>query len=457
MTTIPVDLNVANIRMYLGTVVAVVREELRRPADFENPKDIVVPTLVVMALQGKTVEDMRVYVRDLPEWHAKHDQKPPSAVTGPEIHGRLRSNGPRLYDDVGPWKWKMATGFDALRLLITGGERQLLAYLAWVSSIKGNGIRVFCNWKVTGLDFRQVPDYMGWVRRLCVLTRGVGMRVECCAVCDYIPEGLAAQQQFINDLGAVLAGFDHAILTFGNEPYQNMEDPQKIHQPNVNVLMARGMCNPNDDHALPYLPAAGFTVYQTLRSDDWPRKVGKDGFEIRNGFGGTRADGSTFEFPGTKDACINTEMMGAAETYQPGRRSNRPDEFFMAGVAAAMFTSGATAHGDSLTMQRCVVPGPVEAKCASELFRGIDLVPIDAPTWMYCRYGLNEQAVPVEKDALDDAPGKEIRIHSMVGPTKAVSINYHYLLPGHEAWKPRGINGWRTVLQDGPCVLSERA
>ena len=65
--------------------------------------------------------------------------------------------------------------------------------------------------------------------------------------------------------------------------------------------------------------------------------------------------------------------------------------------------------------------------------------------------------MPVEKDALDDAPGKEIRIHSMVGPTKAVSINYHYLLPGHDAWKPRGINGWRTVLQDGPCVLSERA
>ena len=42
-----------------------------------------------------------------------------------------------------------------------------------------------------------------------------------------------------------------------------------------------------------------------------------------------------------------------------------PDEFFMAGVAAAMFTSGATAHGDSLTMQRCVVPGPVEAECAA--------------------------------------------------------------------------------------------
>jgi hypothetical protein len=182
---------------------------------------------------------------------------------------------------------------------------------------------VFCKWKVTGLDFRQVPDYMGWVRKLCTLTRSVGMRIECCAVCDFIPEGLAAQQQFINNLAAVLADFDHAILTFGNEPYH----------------------------------------------------------------------------------------------YQPGRRSNRPEEFFMAGVAAAMFTGGATAHGDSLTMQRCVVPGPIEAQCASELFRGIDTVPIDAPTWMYCRYGLKRAggarreryarrcAGPRHPDSLDGGAG----------------------------------------------------
>jgi hypothetical protein len=35
---------------------------------------------------------------------------------------------------------EMATGFDALRVLITGGEQQLRTYLAWINSIKGNGI-----------------------------------------------------------------------------------------------------------------------------------------------------------------------------------------------------------------------------------------------------------------------------------------------------------------------------
>jgi hypothetical protein len=289
---------------------------------------------------------------------------------------------------------------------------------------------------------------MGWVRKLCVLTRALGLRVEFCAVCDYIPEGLTAQQQFIDAVAAVLAEFDHAVLTFGNEPYQNMENPEEITPPNaLGLLMSRGMCNPNDPNALPYLPSAGFTTYQTVRSDDWPRKVGKDGFEIHNGFSDA--------FRGTKDACINTEMIGAAETYQPGRRSNRPDEFFMAGVAAAMFTSGATAHGDSLTMQQCVAPGPIEAKCAAELFRGIDAVPIDAPTWRYCRPGLYAEQMACESDPLDSLD--DVRIHCMAGPTQAVTVNYRYLLPGHDAWTPKGVNGWRTVLQDGPYVLSERA
>lgn len=378
-------------------------------------------------------------------------QLPPASfhkpvIAGPAIHGRLTSVGPRLHDDRGPWKWKMATAFDALHLVCLGDIDRVRTYGRWVTSISGNGLRVFCNWAVAGLDFRLVPGYFHKVRTLCALTQEEGLRLECCAVCDYIPPTVTEQQDFIEQLAAVLAEFDHATLVFGNEPYQNMANPELIDEPNLPLLMARGMCNPYDG-SLPYLPSAGFTVYQTVRSDDWMRKVGKDGYEIHHGFEG---------FQGTHDATINTEMMGAAETYQPGRRSNRPDEFFMAGIAAAMFTSGATAHGDTETMQKCRVPGPIEAECARQLFRGIDLVPLDAPTWMYCRYGLNESSVPVEPDAIDVANGTDIRIHAMVGPTQAVSINYHYLEPGHDAWKPLGINGWRTVNQDGPYVLSER-
>lgn len=400
------------------------------------------------AAREKHLAELRAALGAQPPGQPSPSPVPPDGLGDP-LAGRLRGEdggaGPRLVDDRGPWTWKMATAFDALRLLITGQEAQVRTYSRWVRGVGGNGLRVFGNWAVTGLDFRQVDDYWGWLRRLCTLTREEQLRMEFCAVCDHIPNGFDAQQTFITQVSGVLAEFDHAVLTLGNEPYQNMEDPQRFTIPR-GPLTARGMCNPNDPAALPYLPSAGYTVYQTIRSDDWMRKVGKDGFEIRNGFG---------SFPGTKDAPINTEMMGAAETYQPGRRSNRPDEFFMAGVAAALFTSGATAHGDSQTMQWCQVPGPTEAACVAELFRGISLVPVAAPTWEYARYGPAHPPapMPVEPDPLD---GDESRIHSMVGPTEAVSVNYNFLLPGHAAWRPAGVNGWRTVLQDGPYVRSVR-
>jgi hypothetical protein len=41
MTTIPVDLTVENIQMFLGTIVAVVQEEFGRTPDFRNPNDSV--------------------------------------------------------------------------------------------------------------------------------------------------------------------------------------------------------------------------------------------------------------------------------------------------------------------------------------------------------------------------------------------------------------------------------
>lgn len=452
----------ATFTLWIATADAIFRDELRRPPALHlDPAGLA--SLLQIAAQGGTAEDMVAAVRQSPEWQALQAAappiSPPSALEGPSIAGALRGEqqgrGPRLVDDVGPWRWKMATAFDALRLVTTGDFARLRDYCAWVVGIGGNGLRVFGNWAVTGLNFTQVPDYFGHLRSLCLLTRDYGLRMEFCAVCDHIPLGFGAQQQFIQQVADVLAAFDHVVLTLGNEPYQNMENPERFAIPQTaHLLVSRGMCNPNDPDARPYLPSAGFTTYQTVRSADWMRKVGKDGWEIRNGFGG---DATHPPFPGTKDACINTEMIGAAETYQQGRRSNDPREFFMAGVAAAMFTSGATMHGDSQTMQWCNVPGPIEAECARQLFRGIDLVPIDAPTWAYARYGPSHPPVPmpVEPDPID-GDGDEVRIHAMVGPTRAVAINYRYLLPGHDAWKPQGSNGWRTIGQDGPCVLSGR-
>jgi hypothetical protein len=63
--------------------------------------------------------------------------------------------------------------------------------------------------------------------------------------------------------------------------------------------------------------------------------------------------------------------------------------------------------------------------------------------------------MPCEPDPID-GDGPEVRMHAKVGDTQAVTVNYRYLLPGHDAWRPQGVNGWHTVLQDGPYVLSKR-
>ncbi|HMF93341.1 MAG TPA: hypothetical protein VKE96_03570 [Vicinamibacterales bacterium] len=466
MATIPVDLTVENLQMYLGTIQAILKQELGRMPDFENKNDSIGAVLLSMALTGKTGADMLAFVQQTAEWHARHDPKPqptptpitPSGggtVTGPEIRGRLRVDGPRLFDNVGPWRWKIVTAFDAQRLMIRGETAQLAKYADWTRSVGGNGWRVFLNWKVSGLDFRQVPTYFDDLRHLCEFTAAQRLRLLGTAICDQIPDGLSAQQDFLGRAFSVLADFDHTIGECANEPYNgNSELPTKFTSTwPSKLLVARGMCRPNaapnpqDPHSTPYIPSLGFTTYQNSRDPDWFRKVGKDGFEIRGGFEG---------FAGSHDACVNNEPMGAAEAMQPGRRSNRPVEFKAAGGGAGLFTSGVTGHGDSNTMQSCVVPGPVESSCIQALFDSLEMVPIDAPTWSYTRYGPAHPNVPMPV-ALDPRDSDETsRMHAMVGPTQAAAVNYNSAFSGREDWQAVPTPGWRIVRQDGPVVLCER-
>jgi len=459
MPTIAVDPSVANLQMFLGTIQAILTQQLGRMPDFENKDDTIGAVLLNMALNGKTGADLLAFVQQTDEWHARHDQKPqpsPSPITppatGPEIRGRLHVDGPRLFDTAGPWRWKIVTAFDAQRLMIGNQTTQLTNYAAWTRSVGGNGWRVFLNWKVSGLDFRQVPTYFDDLRRLCQFTAAQRLRLLGTAIADQIPGGLSAQQDFLGRAFSVLAEFDHTIGECANEPYNgNSELPTQFTRtwPNT-ILVARGMCRPNaapnpaDPHSTPYIPSLGFTTYQNSRDPDWFRKVGKDGFEIRGGFEG---------FPGSHDACVNNEPMGAAETMQPGRRSNRPVEFKAAGGGAGLFTSGVTGHGDGDTMQRCMVPGPVETSCIKALFDSLEMVPIDAPTWSYTRYGPAHPNVPMPI-ALDPRDSDETsRMHAMVGPGVAAAVNYNSALPGRDDWQAVAANGWRIVKQDGPVVL----
>lgn len=70
--TIPIDLTVPNMHMYILTAYALCREELGRIPDLDNPDDTVVADLLIQALEGGTSETMRAWLQASEEWKAKH-------------------------------------------------------------------------------------------------------------------------------------------------------------------------------------------------------------------------------------------------------------------------------------------------------------------------------------------------------------------------------------------------
>src|SRR5262249_34939501 len=67
MATIPVNPTVENLQMYLGTIQAILRQELGRMPDFENKDDSIGAVLLNMALNGKTGADLLAFVQQTSE------------------------------------------------------------------------------------------------------------------------------------------------------------------------------------------------------------------------------------------------------------------------------------------------------------------------------------------------------------------------------------------------------
>lgn len=119
MSTVPMPTH-STLRLWLETADALCQEELLRPADNEFRA-----FYLDHAFQRKTVETIRGYVRESPEWQEKHQPAPPVPVPpptpspSPGSRGALRAYGMRaVADDNGPtlmvglsrfywlWAWK---------------------------------------------------------------------------------------------------------------------------------------------------------------------------------------------------------------------------------------------------------------------------------------------------------------------------------------------------------------
>jgi hypothetical protein len=364
-----------------------------------------------------------------------------SSVTPPMVIARpsaLKVDGPlfrRVTDNV-VQRVKYVTGFDAVRRIKLKEFDHLRKFAKFTRENGGNGWRMLGNWSRTGLDFRNIPDYFSHViPDLNSFMSDEGLAGEFVCICDSIAADMSEQATFVNRCRDTLADF--LLIGEANEPWKNGYDPQG-HVYAAGRLMTKGAPEAGT-WPWPYVPTRGFSVHHSPRTEDWARKCGKDSYEIRGA---------------TQDAVFDEEPPGFAEQQKPWSRVNNEHHAHSAGVGAGMFSPGMVAHGDTDTMQMCNVPGPQETLCTKRCFEGIDFVPAEAPTWLYARYGPSNPGIPMPVD--DDvfpAPGRLTdHMHAMIGPGKAVVINY-YPSPG---WVAKGANGWRVVTQDEGAVLCER-
>jgi hypothetical protein len=81
-TTFPVAVSYEWLLMVDDTIEAVYREELGRGVDPSGRA-----SAMLLALQGKTVEDLRAWLRASVEWHEKHDRVLPPPPTRDEVCG----------------------------------------------------------------------------------------------------------------------------------------------------------------------------------------------------------------------------------------------------------------------------------------------------------------------------------------------------------------------------------
>lgn len=364
-------------------------------------------------------------IRSSQEWKDKH-QGTPSNPNSPTIYGRLRTFNGRLYDDRGPWRWKMVTAFDSLHQFTKDDDVD--RYLDWALATGAAGVRVFCGWKQRGFDYRTTPDFWNNLRHYAAHCYDRDLRVEFCGVQDFIPDTFGEAQAFLGALASQLAPFDNATLEYSNEPWKNF--PSNINAVSVPPmqLQARGSAPPDS----PPYKSVGYTTHHGPRDSDWYRRVGKDCYDIQQ---------------------VTNDVVVANEPTRGQVTGYNTAEHFIAGAAAAMFSRahGCTAHGNSDTMQLAVVPTSQEAALVHAMFNGIDHVPIDAPVWAYARYGPDNPGIPMPVQ--EDTWGNDPRMHAKVGDRQAVVINYR----GHlHDWTAQAANDWHIDEQIGPLVLCSR-
>src|SRR5215510_585781 len=398
-TTFPIVVDVNRLIEFLagpgyGTIRTISIEEIGRDC-YVSPSptgdDSCGAQMLLMALQGKTGEEIRAWLHDSEEAIAWRNRppEPQPPIPGPEPpitpaneSGDLRVVRPTIVDKTGAcWQWRGFTDFLLLYRFLCGVDIE--PFLTERASLGANVLRVFsmvgwdeCQPRFYPQDF---PDYYANLHDFAELLASRSLRFELTVFADAQVVMPDAQQRKDHLTQCLLAldGCWNVVVEVSNEPFKNLPggDAEAIELAKQaqghGFLIASG-----EYHSWPPDPTADYGTTHCDRSYDWPRKC-KDLMD--------RCDYSG------KTPWIGDEPMGCADVAEPGRRDNVPDNFAWYAAGSQMFGPGSTFHCESGIHTRTPMTA-VELECAKSFFWALQWMPKEALTWPYQRGDMGSEA-----------------------------------------------------------------
>jgi hypothetical protein len=365
---------------------------------------------------------------------------PGPALRVPLVAGelpRIRA-GRRVFHlpDGSIWRWQGASAFTLLAQYIRGED--ITPFIARArDDYHANLLRVFCRLSWGKLNPAAVPDYFDRLDAFLSRMERERLRVELVALADCDLAGYvldpAEQPEFVRRVVEVASRHNNAVVELGNEPWwpgNGWRVDRFPRKPRFDILMSRGSLA---EDAGPQRPVWDYLTHHASRTEEWPRRQGKQCGELSWGAGATPASG----IAGVP--CVDDEPMGAASEAN-WHRSDVPADFFAGHAVSALLAAGSTLHSEALMHGQ--VPKGREDECLRAAAQVWTLVPADAPLGQYTRGGLAD--CPLEHRDLPD-PAGALRTYCQLAGAKATCV---VVRPG-PAHRLTARGGWRIARTAG--------
>lgn len=345
----------ATLTHWIQTCEALVAQEM--PWRGRPDPELLASMLGQILTAGATADTLRAWLRQSAEWQ-QHQAAPPPPPSVPSVTrpSRLTPAG-RLWKDASgaTCRPRWCSAFS----LCTVPPAVRDAFIDWVVARGFNGVRVMVG--ALGWAGQSPAAAVAALPATLEALARRGLQVEVTALTgtrgtDYNPKA------HLRTVAGLVANAGFGLLELANEPYHNSQAPEVNNLSMLRVWAnevvpstvpwAIGAARVDEASAtIPY-PATGGS-YLTAHLDRHRQPEWEMARRVRELYG-------LYEL--SHKPVLNNEPIGAAETPDRGRRSTHLGTHATLGALSRLFDVGYVFHlEDGL---RCVVPGPVQTRCA---------------------------------------------------------------------------------------------